>query len=77
VIKTHPEAKKNGTPASPATARASIVLPVPGDLMASVVRYKVYSLQDRKTDPVSRTPLGNLPPRDANAVGSLRNATTS
>lgn len=26
----YPEAKRNGTPASPATARASIVLPVPG-----------------------------------------------
>ena len=28
---THPEANKNGTPASPATALASIVLPVPGE----------------------------------------------
>jgi len=27
---THPEANKNGTPASPATARANMVFPVPG-----------------------------------------------
>lgn len=27
---THPEANRNGTPASPATARANIVFPVPG-----------------------------------------------
>jgi hypothetical protein len=33
VIEGHyPDAKKNGTPASPATALASIVLPVPGGL---------------------------------------------
>jgi len=29
---TYPEAKKNGTPASPATARANKVFPVPGGL---------------------------------------------
>ena len=28
--KSEPEIEKNGTPASPATARASSVLPVPG-----------------------------------------------
>jgi hypothetical protein len=56
--KTDPEAKKNGTPASPATARANNVLPVPGD-------------------PVSRTPLGSLPPRVVKVDGSLRKSTTS
>ena len=30
--KSYPEAKKNGTSASPATARARRVLPVPGGL---------------------------------------------
>ena len=29
-MKSEPETEKNGTPASPATARASIVFPVPG-----------------------------------------------
>ncbi len=29
-MKSDPETEKKGTPASPATARASIVLPVPG-----------------------------------------------
>ena len=33
--KSEPEIEKNGTPASPATARASSVLPVPGGPMSS------------------------------------------
>ena len=49
---------KNGTPASPAIARASKVLPVPGE-------------------PTSSAPLGILPPRRANLVGSFRNSTIS
>src|ERR1700722_15664613 len=54
----NPEAKKNGTPASPATALASNVFPVPGE-------------------PVSRIPLGSLPPSVVKVVGSLRKSTTS
>lgn len=40
-IDTYPEAKKKGTPASPATALASMVLPVPGGLMPTMrILYK-------------------------------------
>ena len=49
---------KKGTFASPAMARASRVLPVPGE-------------------PTSSAPLGILPPRRANLVGSFRNSTIS
>jgi hypothetical protein len=49
---------KKGTFASPAIARASKVLPVPGE-------------------PTSKAPLGILPPRRANLVGSFRKSTIS
>jgi hypothetical protein len=35
-LRTDPEAKKNGTPASPATALANIVLPVPGEPVSRI-----------------------------------------
>mmetsp|Transcript_742 Transcript_742/g.2205 ORF Transcript_742/g.2205 Transcript_742/m.2205 type:complete len:285 (+) Transcript_742:1038-1892(+) len=53
-----PEAEMKGTPASPATARASSVLPVPGG-------------------PVSRTPLGSLPPSRVKRFGFRRYSTMS
>ncbi len=56
--KSEPEIEKNGTLASPATARASSVLPVPGG-------------------PISRTPLGILPPSFWNFCGSFRNSMIS
>ena len=56
--KSEPEMVKKGTPASPAMARASRVLPVPGG-------------------PISRAPLGILPPRRWNLPGSLRKSTIS
>ena len=56
--KSDPEMAKKGTPASPAIARASKVLPVPGE-------------------PTSNAPLGILPPRRANLVGSFRKSTIS
>ncbi len=56
--KSEPEMVKKGTPASPATARAIRVLPVPGG-------------------PISRAPLGILPPRRWNLAGSFRKSTIS
>jgi hypothetical protein len=56
--KSEPEMLKNGTPASPAMALASRVLPVPGG-------------------PMSRAPLGILPPSRWNLAGSLRKSTIS
>ncbi|MBA7577134.1 hypothetical protein ES708_18980 [subsurface metagenome] len=56
--KSEPEIEKNGTLASPATALASNVFPVPGG-------------------PISKAPLGILPPRSVYFFGFLRNSTIS
>ncbi len=56
--KSEPEIEKKGTSASPAIARPSNVLPVPGG-------------------PTNKIPLGILPPKRVNLVGSRKNSITS
>ena len=73
----YPDAKKKGTLASPATARANMVFPVPGGL-AEIFQYmKAVASARNKSNPVNKTPFGSLPPRAVKEVGSFKNNTTS
>lgn len=78
-----PAAWKKGTPASPATARANKVFPVPTEKIHAksqkllAKNHGVLVSGSLPGGPTSKTPFGSFPPSAMNLSGFLKNSTTS